>query len=193
MILFLTSSPSGALNVANDDHLLDYKNDFVDNLKYYWKDHMRALMICASPFDYDSNDEMISFFRDCFNNSGCFLDDLCLWDERYSDFDIHDFDLIVLAGGHLPTQNAYFKKIHLKEKLVGYQGIVMGISAGTMNCADVVYAQPELEGESIDLNYQRFISGLNLTKLNVLPHYQMVKDYMKILLIWIVMVMSLLS
>ena len=52
----------------------------------------------------------------------------------------------------------------------------MGISAGSMNAADVVYAQPEEEGESIDPDYERFIPGLGLTNLNILPHYQMVKD-----------------
>lgn len=177
MVLFLTSSPSGALNVPNDDHLLDFKNSFVDNLKLFWKEDMNALMISADPYNYDGNDEMTSFFKDCFYNSGLSLNDMYLWDYRYNGFNVHDFDLIILAGGHLPTQNKFFKNIQLKEKLVGYKGIILGISAGTMNSADIVYAQPEMEGESIDLNYQRFISGLNLTSINVLPHYQMVKDY----------------
>ena len=47
-----------------------------------------------------------------------------------------------------------------------------------MNSAEVVYAQPELEGESVDKNYQRFLPGLGLTKLMVLPHYQDIKDDM---------------
>ena len=52
----------------------------------------------------------------------------------------------------------------------------MGISAGTMNCAEIVYAQPEMPGESIDPDYERYIPGLGLTDINVLPHYQEVKD-----------------
>ena len=51
----------------------------------------------------------------------------------------------------------------------------MGISAGSMNCADEVYVQPEEEGES-DPDFQRFTAGLGLTGVNVLPHYQKVKD-----------------
>ena len=176
MILFLTSSPSGALDKPNDDRLLDFKNGFVSNLKQFWKEDMNALIISASPYDYDSNDEMTSFFKDCFNNSGLPLNDLCLLDERYNDISIHDFDLIILGGGHLPTQIDYFYKIQLKEQFVDYDGIVLGISAGSMNCADIVYAQPEIQGESIDPNYKRFVHGLNLTKINVLPHYQMVKN-----------------
>lgn len=89
---------------------------------------------------------------------------------------IKEYDVVILAGGHVPTQNAFFKKIDLKEKLKGFDGILIGISAGTMNCAEVVYAQPELEGESDDKEYQRFIPGLGLTKLMILPHYQAIKD-----------------
>ena len=54
--------------------------------------------------------------------------------------------------------------------------MVLGISAGSMNMADVVYAQPEEPGESAPV-YQRFIPGLGLTDINILPHYQKVKDY----------------
>ena len=52
----------------------------------------------------------------------------------------------------------------------------MGISAGTMNCARVVYAQPELPGEAADPGYKRFIPGLGLTEYNLLPHFNAVKN-----------------
>ena len=45
-----------------------------------------------------------------------------------------------------------------------------------MNAAELVYAQPELPGESIDPNYRRFLPGLGLTHVSILPHYQKVKD-----------------
>ena len=35
---------------------------------------------------------------------------------------------------------------------------------------------PEEEGEAIDPEYQRFLTGLDLTKINLLPHYQENKD-----------------
>ena len=52
----------------------------------------------------------------------------------------------------------------------------MGISAGTMNCARIVYAQPELPGEAVDPSYEQFIPGLGLTEFNILPHYNAVKN-----------------
>jgi dipeptidase E len=56
-----------------------------------------------------------------------------------------------------------------------FEGCVVGISAGSMNCADVVYVQPEEPGESVP-EFQRFAPGLGLTGVNILPHYQKVKD-----------------
>ena len=86
------------------------------------------------------------------------------------------YDMVILGGGHVPTEKAFFDEIGLREALQGWDGIVMGISAGSMNCADVVYAQPEMPGEAVDPSYQKFIRGLGLTDVNVLPHYQAVKD-----------------
>lgn len=177
MIIFLTSSPSGPLDKPNYERKLDKSNFFLFNLKKYWKKEMKGLIICAFPDSYESNDEMKCFFYDAFRNSGLPFISLDLWDHRIKFVDIHEYDFIMLAGGHVPTENKYFKEIQLKEKMKGYKGIIMGVSAGSMNSADIVYVQPELEGESIDVYFERFIEGLGITNINVLPHYQMVKNY----------------
>ena len=44
-----------------------------------------------------------------------------------------------------------------------------------MNAAETVYAHPELEGESINLEYQRFLKGLGLTTKQVIPHFNFLK------------------
>ena len=83
--------------------------------------------------------------------------------------------MIFLSGGHVPTQNAFFQEIGLGVLLDDFPGVVVGISAGSMNCADTVYVQPEEEGESAP-EFERFAPGLGLTGVNILPHYQKVKD-----------------
>ena len=85
-------------------------------------------------------------------------------------------DLILLAGGNVPTQNRFFGEIGLKALLSGFEGVIMGISAGSMNSASTVYAQPEFEGEAADPLYERFLPGLGLTETMLLPHYQDCKD-----------------
>ena len=89
---------------------------------------------------------------------------------------IADSDLIILAGGHVPTQLAFFHKIRLKELLEDYGGTVLGISAGSMNMAKTVYVQPEEPGESHP-DFRRFAPGMGVTRFQILPHYQKAKDY----------------
>lgn len=81
-------------------------------------------------------------------------------------------DFIILGGGHVPTQNTFFQRIGLKQLLSGWEGLVMGISAGSMNCATTVYAMPELEGETLNPFYHRFMPGLELTDIQIIPHFQ---------------------
>lgn len=45
-----------------------------------------------------------------------------------------------------------------------------------MNCAELVYAGPELEGEAIDPLYQRWLTGLGLTNINVFPHFDSLRE-----------------
>ena len=179
MVVFLTSSPTGPLDGSRHVDGLDKKNHFVEQLKKYWKIQSRCCIIAASPDSYDRNDEMCDFFRKAFLKDGLSIQCFDLIDQRYSNFtkdDLQKYDVIVLGGGHVPTQNQFFKNIHLKEKIKDFDGIIIGISAGNMNSADPVYCQPEEDGEAIDSNFQRWIEGLGLTKINILPHYQMVKD-----------------
>lgn len=181
MIVFLTSSPSGSLDDSHNVNGLDEMNHFVDNLKKYWKECAKCLIITASPDEYEGNDEMTAFFAKVFKEAGLSWSEFLLWDGRdevMSKEDFDTFDVIILGGGHVPTQNRFFHEIGLKEKLQEFDGIVIGISAGTMNSASVVYAQPEMPGESEDPSYIKFMEGLGLTDVQILPHYQMVKDYM---------------
>lgn len=182
MIAFLTSSPTGPLDGARKVEGLDKWNSFVDNLKKYWKPSARNLMITAAPDEYERNDEMIEFFSRASTISGLSWSAFDLWDGRdgyVSQEMLHSYDVIWLGGGHGPTQNTFFQEIELKEKLQGFEGIIIGISAGSMNSADVCYALPEEDGEAVDPEYKRFIRGLDLTKTQILPHYQMVKDWYK--------------
>lgn len=181
MIVFLTSSPSGSLDDSHKVNGLDEMNHFVDNLRKYWKECAKCLIITASPDAYEANDEMTEFFANTVREAGLSWSEFLLWDGRdevMSKEEFDTFDVIILGGGHVPTQNRFFQEIGLKEKLQGFDGIVIGISAGTMNSASIVYAQPEMPGESIDPSYVKYMEGLGLSDIQILPHYQMVKDYM---------------
>ena len=175
MILFITSSPyiDGA-----DRAILNPANSFIDRLQEVLPPNPRALFICSHP---DARDLTCHWGADtvaAFSLANMAFRSYAVLDGGNADdaeFLIENSDIIFLAGGHVPTQNAFFQEIGLRELLEGYAGVVMGISAGSMNSADIVYVQPEEEGESSP-EFERFAPGLGLTEVNVLPHYQKVKD-----------------
>ena len=178
MILYMTSTPGGINRATGRPELLSNKNHFVDRLKGDWKPHSRCVLVASEPDDTKFNSAMAKTYLECFNRSGLSMDSIDVLDRREpKTVEILDrFDVVILAGGHVPTENAWFHQIRLREHLQHFRGIVIGISAGTMNCAEVVYAQPEEEGEAVNPHYQRFLEGLGLTKTKVIPHYNQTID-----------------
>ena len=179
MTIFLTSSPTGPLDNSRPVHGVDEMNGFVHQLHARWTPNARCLMISAAPADDGFNDMVCHTMRGSFERSGFTFSCFDSWDDRTTDFSaevLNSYDVVMLGGGHVPTQNAFFRRIGLRETIRSFNGIIIGISAGTMNSADCVYAQPELEGESVNPDYVRYLPGLALTQVNILPHYQMVKD-----------------
>ena len=174
MICFLTSRID-----SPETGELDPANRFTEELRRVFPDPCRALVVCSDPDGWDRTDYYASLIRRSFEDAGFRF-------ARYRTLDgrneasaaelVRGSDLLVLMGGHVPTQNRFFEKIGLRGLLKDYDGLVVGISAGSMNSADVVYAQPEEEGEATDPAYRRFLKGLGLTKTMLLPHYQEVKD-----------------
>ena len=181
MTLFLTSSPCDD-NVPKGCELpcvYFERNEFVANLRKYVAPGGRFLVIAAWPDDHVRNDEMAQTFAGCFAWHGMGFSQVDVLDRRNvepADELVAASDVILLAGGHVPTENAFFKAIGLRELLVGYKGVIMGVSAGSMNAADTVYVQPEEAGEAVDPHFVRWTQGLGLTDKNILPHYNMVKD-----------------
>ena len=176
MICFLTSQVN-----PQDEGALNPKNGFIDELRHRLPNPLQALDICSDPDAWDITD----FYGGCTKR---YFEDVGFRFARFLALDsrnesqaaelIQGSDLLILDGGHVPTQNRFFQRIGLRALLKGYGGIVIGISAGSMNAADVVYAQPEEEGEATDPTFQRFLPGLGLTTVNLLPHYDRVKDDM---------------
>jgi peptidase E len=174
MICFLTSSTG-----MPESNTLNPANHFIDELRKYIPNHCRALFVCSDPDSIEITDYYADAIKMSFEDAGFQFTQFEVLDKRNEQLVstlVKESDLIIFAGGHVPTQNRFFRKIKLKENLKGYSGVIIGISAGSMNSAEVVYAQPELEGEAINPTYQRFLSGLGLTKIMLLPHYETVKN-----------------
>lgn len=175
MTLFVTSSP---FIEGMDPATLSNANGFIDRIRGVLPENPRVVFVCSDPRDHAGTCQFAAITTAAFAAAGI----------AFSGYDVLDSttihraygmiahcDFVVLCGGHVPTQNAFFRKIRLRHILHNFQGTVMGISAGSMNMAGTVYVQPEEPGESVP-GFSRFAPGLALTPVSILPHYQKVKD-----------------
>lgn len=162
MKCFLTSSP-----FLPDRSSINPANGFADRIRASVSSPCKVLFICSDPDSHEQTDGFAQAVRANLEALGLQFSQYAVLDGRNEDKAgelVGGAELIILAGGHVPTQNRFFVKVGLREWMRSFDGVLVGISAGTMNSAEVVYAHPELEGEATDPNYQRFLPGLGLTK-----------------------------
>lgn len=176
MVIFLTSS---FIDYATEESYVPKPIantfGFVDNLRKYWKQNSRVLYFASDPDDFSGNDFQKREFEDCFRLAGFSLDEIKIFDSRCHE-DLKNLmnwaDVVYLAGGSYPTENAFINEAGLKEALSNFEGIFIGLSAGSVNAADDVFMFPELLDEAYDPDFQYHMKGLGLTQINIIPHIQ---------------------
>ena len=176
--LFLTSLPGG-YSYKNGMMTTDgfYKtNEFINNLDKLWKNDSKILFITATPDNNRASKAIMFIIGKSFDIANLSYDSFDLCDYSNYDQELGEYQVIILGGGHVPTQNKFFEEINLYDRIKNFEGIIIGVSAGSMNSAEIVYAQPENNGEAINPNYKRFLKGLNLTKFQIIPHYYSIKN-----------------
>ncbi len=173
MTLILTGSPTR----YGEDHFTE-DNGLLAAVLAALPPHPHVLLVSAAPDDRKFTDYVLDSMSECIRNSGITPASVTMLDRRNAGLArelVRSADWIVLCGGHVPTQNRFLHEIRLKELLRGFDGLVMGCSAGSMNCAERVFSHPELPGEAVDPQYPRWLEGLGLTKLQIVPHYDQVR------------------
>ena len=144
MKLILTSSLGGAVKL-NGKRLpcgFPTENKLPDTLRACWKSPSRVILIAASPGFYEKNDDLAACFRQSFPLNGLPISALELCDARNPELaaQICEADVLMFPGGHVPTQNAFYHRLQLRQRLRAFSGLVIAWSAGSMNCAETVYA-----------------------------------------------------
>lgn len=77
--------------------------------------------------------------------------------------------LIVLAGGNTQLQNHFFKKSKLKRVLQSSKSPILGISAGAMNCGEIVVNSSQ---KSKNPDLPLLLKGLGISKYTIIPHFE---------------------
>lgn len=149
------------------------ENGILDRLKMCITKYDRFLVVASARDTYA--------LTDLYGNATCRSFAMTLPFARYDILDgrnakeaeelVVSADAVFLSGGHVPTENAFFREIGLPALLRRSHAVVIGLSAGSMNAAREVYAPPELPGEAADPSYCSVLQGLGLTELHVLPHF----------------------
>ena len=131
MTYFLTSS-----SCVPDSPALNPANGFVDELRKALPDPCRAVFVASDPDNTERTERFAGSIRTGFELTGFRFSDYQVLDGRNAEQCaalVAEADLLILAGGHVPTQNRFFQDNALRERLAGFDGVVMGNSAGTMN------------------------------------------------------------
>jgi len=176
--LFLTSGPKFYKD-GKHGFISDRVNnkDLIIELKRELKGYSNLVFICSTPDSYEKTEMYASLIAKSLSLSGIKFDMVDIIDDRnwlFTKSLTSNADLIVLMGGDPLCQIEFFDNIELKDKLKNYKGIILGISAGTINMAVNAYCSKD---SNIDNSH--YYDGLGLTNLNIEPHFDM-KDSKRI-------------
>ena len=123
MHLFLTSS-----NLTLNGQYINEENGFRSLLFDVLPRHINCLYIASDPTDTTHNDEWGNYQKKALMNSRFLVDTFMILDDRNREETeelVKESDLIILGGGHVPTQNKFFREIHLKKYLKDYDGVIV--------------------------------------------------------------------
>ncbi|MBQ8160888.1 MAG: Type 1 glutamine amidotransferase-like domain-containing protein [Clostridia bacterium] len=179
--LFITSSPCAPAPDAKLPFVFWEGNGFAELFIRSLPPHPRVFMVAAYPDAHEHNDRMTADFQAALTHHGRTPEWMIMVDDRNAGQMVPrlpSVDLLILSGGHVPTQNRFFHECGLVSAAASLRedAVVMGISAGSMNMADTVYIQPEEKGEAVDPSFRRWGRGLGLTPFQILPHLQNVRN-----------------
>lgn len=173
MKLFLASNIGGVKKENGKKISVNFfeNNNFLKNMKESIKDYNKFVIIASDPDNYEQNDEYLKLDINALALSKLYFKENVILDNRNKD-DIDNIlnnsSLIFLSGGDTFKQNNFFHNINLKENIKKTDACIVGISAGSINSAKIVFNSPECEE---DLTNPTILEGLDLTTINVEPHF----------------------
>jgi peptidase E len=170
MKLFLTSSLNNYKKIDGQKVVneIDNQNGIVDQLKEALTRTTAIAFVPSNPNDLAKTNENSTIVVESLKLSGINFDHYYIVDKSNVKEAVQNSDMIFLMGGDTQLQNEFFKAINLKHLLKDYDGVIVGVSAGSINAAGDVYSSPEGE---IDLGKETHLEGLGLTNLNLEVHF----------------------
>ncbi len=126
----------------------------------------------ASEFEllHEKTDKYFHFFLDMFEDAGIHFEEAYVVDGRMNADEaqkaVADADVVWLSGGDTPTQFGYFQKYGLLDVLKAHDGVIIGMSAGSINMAKTAICTL-----SCGHHKREIYSGLGCVDISVEPHF----------------------
>ena len=171
MNIILTSGPNFYVKKDNGERkAVKLENtQLVEEIKKCVTRYNSLLFICSDPDDYKKSELFAKIIEKSLSLSGIKFDYSDLLDSRnwlFTKSLVKNSDLVILLGGDPILQMEFFNNIELKDKLKGFNGCIMGISAGSINLAKNAYCSKDE-----DVTESLYYKGLGLVDINIEPHF----------------------
>jgi len=152
---------------------------FPNDLNYEQSELFRTLLterrkfaFIASEFEkmHEKTDKYFRFFLNVFQENGISFDEAYVVDGRMTVAEaqkaLTEADVVWLSGGDTPVEFAYLKKYGLDTILKQHEGVVIGMSAGSINMAKSAICTL-----SCGHAKQEVYEGLGFVDFSVEPHF----------------------
>ena len=146
-------------------------NMLIDNIKKYTQKYESMVFVSNNPDDETENEELSKMFFESFENAGLIFKNKFVLESKNKELaeeKLKNADLIVLCGGNVPRQNAFFWEIGMKKFLTETKALIIGVSAGAMNLCEKAFCLPESEAE---LSEHKWFDGLGFFNKVLVPHF----------------------
>lgn len=126
----------------------------------------------ASEFEkkYEKTDYYFRYFLEMFAEINLHFAESCVIDSRMlpeeAQKNLENADVIWLSGGDTPVAFSYMKTYGLDKVIKRYNGVIIGMSAGTINMAETAICTL-----SCGHKKQEIYDGLGCVKISVEPHF----------------------
>ncbi len=129
--------------------------------------------IIASYFEsYELTDKFANIFYNKFVEAGLGFNQMSVVDGRMTHEEaqktIREADMVWISGGDTPTEYRSICEYGLDKVLREHKGVLMGVSAGTLNLGKIVLC-PKSNG----YNHQQIYDGLGCVDITAFSHYDM--------------------
>ena len=148
------------------------ENQFLLNLKKHIKTYDKFVMVASDPTAYEKNDQFLQLDRQALTLSGLHFQEYLILDDRNKDrvkTVLDQASLVILAWGNTHQQNQFFSAIDLGKHLKAIDCPIVGISAGAMNCGEIVINSSE---KSKNPDLPLILKGMGISQYTIVPHFE---------------------